>query len=259
MFRRVPMCAPWPCRGRDACVNRVVNSSNESHSPLVLVLEASGPHGSVALLRVPAVLQRRDVAMGIPRTDQLFPAVLEVLEAAGAVAADVDVVVCGGGPGSFTSLRIAAAIAKGLVHATGAQLVSVPSLLLAAATYGQAGRYLVHADALRGDRYALPAVIDTEGMVRADGAPLRVAQAELPAVAGTRTLLAVRDAGMARDAIAEVPAWGAAVSPDAAALLHILDWDRGVVPLDAWEPDYGRLAEAQVKWEAAHHQPLPSL
>ena len=29
------------------------------------------------------------------------------------------------------------------------------------------------------------------------------------------------------------------------------------VSLAAWEPDYGRLAEAQVKWEAAHGRPLP--
>jgi tRNA threonylcarbamoyladenosine biosynthesis protein TsaB len=31
---------------------------------------------------------------------------------------------------------------------------------------------------------------------------------------------------------------------------------RGPVDLDRWEPSYGRLAEAQVKWEAAHGRPL---
>jgi tRNA threonylcarbamoyladenosine biosynthesis protein TsaB len=30
----------------------------------------------------------------------------------------------------------------------------------------------------------------------------------------------------------------------------------GPVNLEAWEPDYGRLAEAQVRWEAAHGRPL---
>jgi tRNA threonylcarbamoyladenosine biosynthesis protein TsaB len=29
------------------------------------------------------------------------------------------------------------------------------------------------------------------------------------------------------------------------------------VDLASWEPDYGRLAEAQVRWEAAHGRPLP--
>jgi tRNA threonylcarbamoyladenosine biosynthesis protein TsaB len=34
--------------------------------------------------------------------------------------------------------------------------------------------------------------------------------------------------------------------------------DRGPVDIDTWEPQYGRLAEAQVKWEAAHGRPLPA-
>ncbi|MCU0625900.1 MAG: hypothetical protein MUF21_05350 [Gemmatimonadaceae bacterium] len=29
------------------------------------------------------------------------------------------------------------------------------------------------------------------------------------------------------------------------------------VTVGGWEPDYGRLAEAQVQWEAAHGRPLP--
>jgi hypothetical protein len=46
-----------------------------------------------------------------------------------------------------------------------------------------------------------------------------------------------------------------AQQPDARAALRI-----GFVgvPRDAWEPDYGRLAEAQVLWEATHDQALPS-
>jgi len=32
--------------------------------------------------------------------------------------------------------------------------------------------------------------------------------------------------------------------------------DAGPVAIETWEPDYGRLAEAQVRWEAAHGRPL---
>jgi hypothetical protein len=32
--------------------------------------------------------------------------------------------------------------------------------------------------------------------------------------------------------------------------------ESGPVDLASWEPDYGRLAEAQVRWEAAHGRPL---
>jgi tRNA threonylcarbamoyladenosine biosynthesis protein TsaB len=31
----------------------------------------------------------------------------------------------------------------------------------------------------------------------------------------------------------------------------------GPVDLASWEPDYGRLAEAQVRWEAEHGRALP--
>jgi hypothetical protein len=46
--------------------------------------------------------------------------------------------------------------------------------------------------------------------------------------------------------------------PRAAAVLPILGrvLQSGPVALDAWEPDYGRLAEAQVRWEAQHGRPL---
>jgi tRNA threonylcarbamoyladenosine biosynthesis protein TsaB len=33
---------------------------------------------------------------------------------------------------------------------------------------------------------------------------------------------------------------------------------RGPVDLASWEPAYGRLAEAQVRWESAHGRPLPA-
>jgi hypothetical protein len=32
--------------------------------------------------------------------------------------------------------------------------------------------------------------------------------------------------------------------------------EAGPVNLASWEPDYGRLAEAQVRWEAEHGRPL---
>ena len=48
------------------------------------------------------------------------------------------------------------------------------------------------------------------------------------------------------------------VVPDASAVASLLSRviAAGAVPLDSWEPRYGRLAEAQVKWEAAHGRPL---
>jgi tRNA threonylcarbamoyladenosine biosynthesis protein TsaB len=70
------------------------------------------------------IVAERETAMRGVDEERLMPAVVEALEA-GAVAPNViDRVVCGAGPGSFTSLRIAGAIAKGLALTARAPLQS---------------------------------------------------------------------------------------------------------------------------------------
>ena len=220
-------------------------------SPAVwtLVIEASSSKGSVALLSGQTVIVSQAVQMGASRDDALFPAVVDVLASGAIGPRELTAIVCGAGPGSFTSLRIAAAVAKGLAHAVGAPLFAVSSLLLASAAHAHAGRYLVHADALRGERYAMPVCIDDDGGVRAEGHVTRLLVNDLAAAADGRMLLCVPGA--------DGCAYGEAVTPDAASLRRVIDWDTsGPVSIEQWEPSYGRLAEAQVKWEAAHQQSL---
>jgi hypothetical protein len=55
---------------------------------------------------------------------------------------------------------------------------------------------------------------------------------------------------------------GPASRPQASALLDLVGVPGGGVhlrpwELDAWEPEYGRPAEAQVRWERAHGRELP--
>jgi tRNA threonylcarbamoyladenosine biosynthesis protein TsaB len=225
---------------------------------LTLVIEASTAAGSVAVFGGDRLAASANAAMGASRDDALFPAVQAALDAAqgrehllGSVAGSVTEIVCGAGPGSFTSLRIAAAVAKGLAQASGARLYAVPSLLLAAAGHHHSGRFLVHSDALRGERYALRVVIDDRLMVRADGAMMRISADTLEQVADGVPLLAVSASSSAQA--------GPSIVPHAANLLHIGEWRaQGLVDLATWEPAYGRLAEAQVKWEAAHARALPT-
>ncbi len=216
----------------------------------MLVLEAASAAGSVALVVDGAVVGRADVAMGATRDDTMFPAVQSLLQAAGIEPSALRAVVCGAGPGSFTSLRIAGSLAKGLCFAAGCPLYAVSSLVLAAATCGAPGEYLVHADALRGERFTLAVLIDRDGHVVAAGP---VERTPLDAVDA-------RARGARRLAVGASPAphdERLIVTADAAALLKCTDWWReGPVSLDAWEPDYGRLAEAQVKWEVAHGRAL---
>jgi tRNA threonylcarbamoyladenosine biosynthesis protein TsaB len=222
---------------------------------LLLVLEASSTAGSVALIANGARVLVRPVAMGAGREDQLFPAVQALLAEAGATAQQLTGVVCGAGPGSFTSLRIAASLAKGLADGASVPLFAVSSLLLAAADAMDtlpAGPAVVHADALRGERYVLDVMFDADGRVLSESALLRMTLEQLESHAAGRPRLAVLSSPTPDHETRTV-------TPSSAHLPRIAAsaWS-GAVPLDGWEPDYGRLAEAQVKWEASHGAPLPT-
>ena len=159
-------------------------------SPL-LVLEAATSAGSAALVIAGQVVGRRDVAMGVTREDTLVPAVQTLLADFAIEPRDLRAIACGSGPGSFTSLRIAAALAKGLAFERDCALYAVSSLMLAAATVRRAGRYVVHADALRGERFALDVDIDADGYARAVSAVRRIAFADLVAIGTGRRRLAL--------------------------------------------------------------------
>jgi tRNA threonylcarbamoyladenosine biosynthesis protein TsaB len=213
---------------------------------LTLALDASTYVGTVAVLRDGVVVAAREALMRGEHEERLMPAVLAALADAGAVPRDVARVVCGAGPGSFTSLRIAAGIAKGVAHGAGVPLYAVPSLALvvAAEPAFPPGRYIAALDAMRGERYAQALVVHADGRVAAAGASALATMEQL-AAAGDRVVGPLEPGGHAPHA--------RGVAAMLAACLA-----EGPVDLDAWEPSYGRLAEAQVRWEAAHGRPLAS-
>ena len=219
---------------------------------ITLVLEASTYAGSAALIDGARVIAERAVTMRGREHEALMPAVAELLDAAGIGPRAIDRVVCGAGPGSFTSLRIAGAIAKGIALAAVCPLVPVSSLALVAASREPfvAGRYLAAIDALRGEHYvALFEVV--EGQVRAVGPERRLPSSELFETAASHgaVLLGPEREGMAHVA----PRASAAVR-----LVAMLD-ATPAADLAGWEPVYGRLAEAQVKWEALHGRSLEAV
>jgi tRNA threonylcarbamoyladenosine biosynthesis protein TsaB len=232
----------------------ILPSAADALSGTVLVVEAATNAGSVALLQRATgdlpwqLLATTDVAMGSGREDLLTPAVSAMCAAAGVPLSALSAVVCGGGPGSFTSLRIASALVKGLACGLGVRLYAIPSLLLAAAAPrippSPSGPVLVVLDALRDECFAQRVLIDAAGMVRLDGPLRRVPRSDLQTVAGDARLLEVDTTQ--------------GVHPHAAAARWCAPWASfGPYSVDEWEPEYGRLAEAQVKWEATHGRPLP--
>lgn len=216
---------------------------------LTLALDAAAGPGTIAVLRDGAVIGERDVEMRSADEERFFPAVLETLAAAGCTVHDLARVVAGAGPGSFTALRVVGAVAKGLCEGAGIPLVGVPSLALipggARAGVGP-GRYLATLDALRAERYAALVTIDATGAVVAHEPLGLLAAADLEARAAE--LGATR---IGPDEALAVPPHARGVARCAALL-----GDIGPVDLPSWEPVYGRLAEAQVKWESAHGRPL---
>lgn len=224
-------------------------------SPL-LALEASTTAGSVALWAHGRLVAHETVVMGAGQDDRLFPAIERVLQHGALAPRALRAIVCGAGPGSFTSLRIAAALAKGLARGSDAPLYAVPSLLVAAASLDaqavntESTLLAVHADALRGERYVLPVERRANGTVAAVGPLARTTAADLEQRVPASQRVGVLASPLADDL--------AIVVPDMRFLPQAVgSWREGPVALDAWEPEYGRLAEAQVKWEAQHGMPLP--
>ena len=191
----------------------------------------------------------------------LLPAIDRLLARAGVSREAVTGVVLADGPGSFTGLRVSAAAGKALVQARGVEFWTVPSLLARAMTRSGPGRITVGvSDALRGQCYAgawlwLPGGIET------------ILPPEARTPAGLRVALPRPDA-----VVGELPAATAALFADWAPYLDLAHQVDARLMLDlvgrpggacliadplAWEPDYGRPAEAQALWEARHGRSLP--
>jgi len=181
--------------------------------------------------------------------------------------ADLSGIVLGDGPGSFTGLRIGWAAAKGLAQEAGLDLVAVPSLMAAAAGAAvKLGPVPIAAcfDALRGQVYGAIYVVHP-GRVQTLVPPAVLTVPELVRAAPLRPQLVVGDGAMLyADAVrawsgaAPVPL--AALPPAASVLLSLFTREgaaRVITDPVTAEPVYGRLAEAQVKWEARHGRPLP--
>lgn len=196
----------------------------------------------------------------------LLPMVQRLLQRAGITAHGITGVALSDGPGSFTGLRVGAAMAKALVRVRAVPLWTAPSLLVrAAGVIGAAeiGPVLAATNALRGDIYAAmyrfragaietllePQVWQPAALIDRVARPALVV-ADLPA-----PLEALLAEWSGRPVVGLPEAY-----PSAAVLLRLVGRPGGAREIAdplGWEPVYGRPAEAQARWETAHGRPLP--
>jgi tRNA threonylcarbamoyladenosine biosynthesis protein TsaB len=229
-----------------------------------LAIETATDWASVAVEAPDGRIIERGLTGARRHAAGLLPLIVEALQEAHATLDGLTGLAVSDGPGSFTGLRVGASVAKALVQARALPLWTAPSLMVRARGVARDGAtVLALSNALRGELYAAAYRFEPDAVVevlapsvhRPDALPARMAAPDLlvgeaPAAAGA---MLEAWAGVALIA----PPAGA---PHARALLELVGARGGARRVEAvrdWAPVYGRPAEAQARWEAAHGQPLP--
>ncbi|KAF0177553.1 MAG: peptidase [Limisphaerales bacterium] len=157
----------------------------------ILALEFSSARRGVAVVEaVPAATDgdckspAQDArVLGLAEAEGITPGPFELVEsalrAAGLERGQVECIAVGLGPGSYTGVRSAIAVAQGWQLALGVKLLGISSAEVLAATArsaGLTGRVAVAIDALRGEFYSASYELTAEGWNEA--APLRLLKRE---------------------------------------------------------------------------------
>jgi len=95
---------------------------------LTLALESTAAVAAVALSEDGRCLYTVQSDCGLTHSEQLLPMVRDALRTTGKAVGDIDLFACTAGPGSFTGVRIAAAVLKGMAYGTGKPCAPVSTL-----------------------------------------------------------------------------------------------------------------------------------
>lgn len=136
---------------------------------MIIAIDAAATDLSVAIAEPDGTLVADDAWTSAQRQSaELLPRLLALLARADRSLDEASLVAVGTGPGSFTGLRVAMALAKGLAFGLPARIIGVPSLsawldadpeaVAAVARAGARDAYLLERGA------AGPAIVDREGL-----------------------------------------------------------------------------------------------
>ncbi len=231
-----------------------------------LAIDTANAVASVAVGDPPGA--RSSTLLEGPRTHAggIVELIDRTLRAGGPALTELAGIVVADGPGSFTGLRIGWAAAKGLAQEREIAIVAIPALAAAAASAAAVlGAVPIAAcfDALRGQIFGAVYVMRPDRL-EVIVAPGIWTPEELIAASPERPRAAVGDGAVRYAAALEQwtgarPLDARALRSTAAALLALMPLAgiaRRIEDPATAEPDYGRPAEAQARWEARHGRPL---
>lgn len=215
-----------------------------------VAIETASPWGSVAVGRDGRVLA--EITLGAQRrhAELAVPALDAALRLASVERSEIEAVVVGSGPGSFTGVRVAGATAKGLVAGLGVPLLAYSSLLALAAGAPSDGPVCGLLDARRGEVYAgcwtvTPTSLDNIVPQRVGPADeiVRAASGDDPLFVGDG---AIRYADVLESIgarVSRLPSW-----PQASRLLWLAEHHEAagaVADVATWQPEYVRASSAE--------------
>jgi tRNA threonylcarbamoyladenosine biosynthesis protein TsaB len=147
------------CQGCHACDRYNLPMSRPAN---LVAFETSSETISVAVARGEKVVSREIAEAGQQSGELALPTMHDLLAEIGLAVGDIDVVVFGQGPGSFTGVRVACGIAQGLAYGLGKPVIALPTplALAEAAKRGGAEHILVATDARMGEIYLAAYVQD---------------------------------------------------------------------------------------------------
>lgn len=146
----------------------------------LLALDTSSNACSVALRRGDEIFERHQVA---PRrhTELILPMIDELLAESGIILSELDALVLGRGPGSFTGLRIAAGVVQGLAFSIDRPVVLISTLAILAQPWLSAGytNLVTALDARMGELYWGTFQSDDHGLAIPTGPETLLAPAQV--------------------------------------------------------------------------------
>ena len=218
----------------------------------MLALDSSTLGGSVAVGVDGRVAAERVLPNRAGASGTLLPNADEALREAGLSPRDVAALVVGGGPGSFTGLRIAAATAKAAVRVLGIPLFAYSGLLGAAAARRRDGRAVCALFDARNREVYAGCWRFGAGVEEAMAIEALALDALIERFRGDPPLFTGDGAWMHRDALAAAFGGDAVTTEEGPSTAAGLLWLAGAVPErgrvadpPAWEPDYVRSSGAE--------------